>query len=232
MKNILDEVPDERTLTGRFLISVNFVSDQDIRDKTILDIGCGFGWCEVSFLKRGARHITGIEISEVDLDTIRKNITDERLTTMVASAIELPFPDESFDTVVSWEVIEHIPKGTEESMFAEVARVLKPGGTFYLSTPHASFWAMILDPAWWLIGHRHYSGFQLTRYAKKTGFHFEQTMIRGGWWNIFSILNMYATKWLLRKWMILGEVFVRNENREYEQSTGGFTNIFAKFRKK
>lgn len=231
MKNILGEVPDEYELTGRFLTSVQFVADTDIRDKHILDIGCGFGWCEVSFLKRGARQITGVEISEADLDTIRKNVTDERVTTLVASAIRLPFPDESFDTVVSWEVIEHIPRGTELQMFSEVARVLKKGGAFYLSTPHLSFWATILDPAWWLSGHRHYSAFQLNRFARQASLKMEQVRVRGGWWMVFSVLNMYVAKWLFRRPMFFGSAFVRNENIEYGASERGFANIFAQFKK-
>lgn len=232
MKNILGEVPNEYTLTGRFLTSVDFVSDADIRNKNILDIGCGYGWCEVSFLKRGANHITGIEISEIDLKTIKKNITDERVSTTVASAIDLPFPSESFDAVVSWEVIEHIPKHTEEKMFSEVWRVLKPGGVFYLSTPYLSFWSTFLDPAWWFLGHRHYSAGQLQRYAKKTSFYPEKVLIRGGWWSAFSIINMYVAKWIFQRNMFFGDHFVKNENREYEDSRHqGFTNIFVKFRK-
>lgn len=230
MKNILNETPDGN-LTGRFLTSVNFVDGRDIEGKEILDIGCGYGWCELNFLKRGAKNIVGAEIAEEDLLTIKKNIIDERVSVVVASAIDLPFPDESFDTVVSWEVIEHIPKGTEEKMFAEVHRVLKKGGAFYLSTPHWSFWAMLLDPAWWLIGHRHYSREHLGRYARKTSFAFETVAVRGSWWNIFSILNMYFSKWVFRKWMLMSEMFVRKENAEYESNRTGFTNIFAKFKK-
>lgn len=231
MKNILNETPEGK-LSGRFLASVNFVEKGDVEGKEILDIGCGYGWCELNFLQRGAKRMVGVEISEDDLSTIRKNITDERLSVYVASAIDIPFPDESFDTVVSWEVIEHIPKGTEEKMFSEVCRVLKKGGVFYLSTPHASFWAMILDPAWWFIGHRHYSRFQFARYARNAGFELENVMIRGGWWNIFSILNMYISKWVLHKWMLMSDTFVRHENKEYESAEKGFTNIFGKFRKK
>ncbi len=54
---------------------------------------------------------------------------------LVAGAGDLPFPDGSFDTVVMWEVLEHIPPGTEPQAFAEIARVLRPGGRLHLSTP-------------------------------------------------------------------------------------------------
>lgn len=169
MKNILDEKPNEN-LTGRLLASVQFVSDEDVKDKNALNVGCGFGWCELNFLSRGVKQMAGIEISEEDLKTARENVVNERVKFCLGSAIQIPFPDKSFDTVVSWEVIEHIPKNTENRMFTEVARVLRSGGVFYLSTPHASFFSNILDPAWWLIGHRHYSREQLALYAKQNGY--------------------------------------------------------------
>jgi len=45
----------------------------------------------------------------------------------------LPFPDNSFDAVLAFEVFEHVPNGTE--MLGELRRVLKPGGRLIMSTP-------------------------------------------------------------------------------------------------
>jgi 2-polyprenyl-3-methyl-5-hydroxy-6-metoxy-1,4-benzoquinol methylase len=231
MKNIIDEKPFGN-LTGRHLKSVSFVKAEDIVGKNILDIGCGYGWCEVAFLQHNPKAITGIEISENDLETIRKNVTDGRLSVQVSGATKLPFPDGSFDTVVSWEVIEHIPVGTEDTMFSEVSRVLKPGGSFYLSTPHMSFFSNLFDPAWLLIGHRHYSRSRLERHAKKNGFAVERVEIRGGLWTVLSIINMYVAKWVFRRQSFYNDYFVRKENTEYNESTeSGFANIFVQFKK-
>lgn len=79
--------------------------------------------------------------------------------------MELPFENESFDTVVCWEVIEHLPENSEHALFVEVNRVLKVGGAFSLSTPHDSLVSKLLDPAWWLMSHRHYSKGSLLGYA-------------------------------------------------------------------
>lgn len=230
MKNIINEKPFGE-LTGRHLKSVTFVQDDDIAGKDILDIGCGYGWCEVAFLKRNPKAIVGIEISEKDLETIRKNVTDGRVSVEVSGATKLPFQDASFDTVVSWEVIEHIPVGTEKEMFSEVNRVLKPGGSFYLSTPHASFFSNLLDPAWLLVGHRHYSKGQLNRYARNSGLTIEKVEIRGAWWSLFSLINMYVAKWIFRRQSFCNDYFVRKENAEYNESQSGFANIFVQFRK-
>lgn len=231
MKNIIDEKPFGE-LSGRHLSSVLFVRDSDIQGKNILDIGCGYGWCEVAFLEKNPKMITGIEISENDLVTIRKNVTDSRVSLAVSGATALPFPDDFFDTVVSWEVIEHIPRGTENRMFAEVSRVLKRGGGFYLSTPHLSFWSTLLDPAWWLLGHRHYSAGQLQRYANKNGLQLVEVSVRGGWWSLLSIINMYAAKWLFRRQSFFNSYFLRKEDAEYNGvRERGFANIFVYFRK-
>ena len=72
--------------------------------------------------------------------------------------------------MTSWEVLEHIPKDTEKKMFNEVNRVLKPGGIFYISTPYNNVISNIFDPAWWLIGHRHYSLEKVKKYAQDAGF--------------------------------------------------------------
>src|SRR3990167_9539709 len=160
MKNILFENTPV-SLHGRLLYSTRFVKDADIAGKAVLDVGCGYGWCEANFLKRGVRSLIATEISEKDLKTVKKSIYDKRVKYAVADVLNLPFADKSFDTVLAWDVIEHVARGKEGRMFEEVARVLKGGGVFYLSCPYKSLVSVIFDPAWWLADHRHYSREQL-----------------------------------------------------------------------
>ena len=91
--------------------------------------------------------------------------------------------------------------------------------------------ATLLDPAWWLLGHRHYSAFQLKRFARQASFETEEVQIHGGFWTVFSVINMYIAKWCFRQPMFFAADFVRNENSEYVDSNNGFANIFIKFRK-
>ena len=108
MRNILDDKPT-RDLHGGPAYARSLVDVGDCLDRTILDIGCGFGWFELIALDRGARAIAAIEPTEDDLVTAREHIDDERVDFRVASALELPFEHASFDTVVCWEVLEHLP---------------------------------------------------------------------------------------------------------------------------
>ncbi len=230
MKNIIEEKPTDQ-IYGRAKFNTEFVSDEDIQNKNILDIGCGFGWFELNALKRGASNIIGIEFSEKDLETAKKYIDEKKIDFCVGNAIDLPFEDNKFDSIVSWEVIEHIPKFTEDKMFKEAARVLKKNGVFYLSTPFDSFSSKLFDPAWLLISHRHYSYEKLEDLALSNGFSIKKAIIRGGWWEIIGILNLYIAKWVFKRKPFIQQFIAEQQNKEYLKEKG-FTNIFLKLRKK
>lgn len=59
-----------------------------------------------------------------------------------ASGLQLPFRDSSFDTAVSFQVLEHVPQPAR--MLAEITRVLKPGGVLVLTAPH--IWGIHEEP--------------------------------------------------------------------------------------
>lgn len=231
MKNITQEKPQD-PLHGRTLFSASLVKDEDIKDKDILDIGCGFGWFEVHAIQRGCKKIVGVEKSEKDLETAKKYIKNPRADFRIGSADNLLFEKNSFDTAVAWEVLEHIPKDSEDRMFSEVSRVLKDKGIFYLSIPHNSFRSKIFDPAWWLIGHRHYSKEKLYKLAEDNGFIIEKCLIAGRWWEIIGMLDLYIAKWIFRRKPFFEKFINCKQDQEYSENKRGFTNIFLKLRKK
>jgi SAM-dependent methyltransferase len=62
----------------------------------------------------------------------------------VAADETLPFPDEAFDAVLAFEVVEHVDD--DVGLLAEMARVSRPGGMLILSTPiHATMWSPLDD---------------------------------------------------------------------------------------
>jgi len=229
MKNIIDEKPVTE-LTGRLLATAQFVKDEDLTGKDVLDVGCGYGTFVLNFASRGARNVSGIEITEEDISTAKKYIHQSNVDLFLGSAIGIPFPDDSFDSVTSWEVIEHIPKNTESKMFFEIARVLRRGGSFYLSTPHRSFLSCVADPAWWLIGHRHYSKIFLISLAEHHGFAVETFEVRGKGFVLLNALNMYFSKWILRRGRLFASYFDKRDTAEYHLA--GYVTIFMKMRKK
>lgn len=230
MKNIRNENPFGRP-RGRLKFTLeSFVDKADVKGKTVLDVGCGYGWFENFALKNGVKKIYGNEITATDLSTARKHIKNKKVVFEEGSAIAIPYKDSMFDTVVSWEVLEHIPKNTEKDMFSEVYRVLKPGGAFYFSTPFDSIPAKMFDPGWWLIGHRHYSRMKIQELAFEAGFTVEQLSVKGNWWHIAAILNLYFTKWIIRRDAPWNGIILKNDEKTYPKE--GFVNVFCKLSEK
>ena len=102
--------------------------------KTILDIATGTGDFAIAATKIGGAKITGIDISEGMLDVGRKKIARKNLIDFIelqkADSENLPLESNSFDAaIVGFGVrnFENLEKG-----LAEILRVLKPGGVFYV----------------------------------------------------------------------------------------------------
>lgn len=229
MRNLLDEVP-ARELHGGPAHAARLVDPPDLAGRDVLDIGCGFGWFELHALDHDVASVTGTEINDANLTTARAHIVDDRAVFAVGDATSLPFADESFDTVVCWDVLEHIPRRTEPQAFAEVARVLRPGGRLYLSTPYASLVARALDPAWWLIGHRHYKAGDLQAFAVDAGLDVELLEVRGGIWQIAAVLNLYVAKWLFRRGPFFEAAVNARMDREMLRMNG-YATCFLKCRR-
>ena len=94
----------------------------------ILDVACGTGYGTAML---GA---VGADLSLEALRYARRHPAPY----VAADAVRLPF-GRSFDAVVSFETIEHLPDAAR--FVAECARVLKPGGTLLVSTPNRELWS-------------------------------------------------------------------------------------------
>jgi len=232
MKNILHSKPvDYFTQRGFSYFIMKYVSEDAIRNKTILDVGCGWGSFVLSTLKLNPCKVAGIDVTQPDIQNALENIKDPRVSFAVASALKLPFPDESFDTVTAWEVIEHIPKGTEPQFFNEIHRVLKKNGCFYFSTPNKNIWSCLGDPAWWLIGHRHYSTVDIEKFAEKARFQVRDLYVWGNFYNIIATLNMYVAKWIFRREPFFLNYFNNKIDCSLEKKETGFAGIVGYMQK-
>ena len=112
-----EEVAIRRMLKGKHFIR-------------IVDVGGGYGRiCPI--LKDFADHVTLAEPSQQQLDIAKDFLKgNDGIDMVLAQADELPFADASIDLVTVVRVIHHIPDPTDE--FAEIARVLKPGGYLFI----------------------------------------------------------------------------------------------------
>jgi len=114
--------------TARYRFSLPY-----IKNMVVLDIGCG-ARCGPWILSGVVSKVVGIDVSGEAISYCLKNWSKDNISYLMADAVDLPFPDQSFDAVVSFEVIEHLDDC--QQYLAEVSRVLKPAGVFILSTPN------------------------------------------------------------------------------------------------
>jgi SAM-dependent methyltransferase len=97
----------------------------------ILEIGSGTGALLHELRTRGLR-AQGVELRDAFIDQARAWYGDLPITRVTSLA--LPFRDKSFDVVMSFDVFEHI--ADSDGHLREVARVLRPGGSYVLQTPN------------------------------------------------------------------------------------------------
>lgn len=98
----------------------------------VLDLGCGSGVPVARDLVRAGHHVTGIDISEVQIRRARELVPDADFITADATAVD--FPDGSFDAVVSLYALIHIPLEEQPPLLERIASWLRPGGWFLCST--------------------------------------------------------------------------------------------------
>lgn len=100
------------------------------KDLRLLDVGASTGII-AGELGRAFGEVVGIDVDEPGIQSARERLTGPNQTLMVADAMAMPFEDASFDVVVANHVYEHVPD--PERLFAEIWRVLRPGGLAYVA---------------------------------------------------------------------------------------------------
>ncbi|GAA4445877.1 class I SAM-dependent methyltransferase [Phytohabitans houttuyneae] len=103
----------------------------------VLDLGCGNGVPVAKALAAAGHDVTGVDLSEVQVERARRLVPDA--TFRRADATEVDFPDGGFDAVVCLYALIHMPLDRQPPLLARIARWLRPGG-WLLATTGASAW--------------------------------------------------------------------------------------------
>ena len=150
-----NQLPSDNPLHQRLLKA--YVAVENEMKGHVLEVGCGEG--------RGIDRIIKNAASYTAIDKIEGVIEDLRKKYPAATFLTANIPpfhglaDNTFDTVVSFQVIEHIEDDT--TFLKEIHRVLKPGGRAFLTTPNRE---MTLTRNPWHI--REYTAVELTQLAR------------------------------------------------------------------
>ena len=137
--NEFDDLMDSYDLTRRLEVVFGELLPSDLAGLQLLDVGCGTGWFSQRAAQQGAI-VTALDVGE---SLLRQTMDKTTVCPVAGDALYLPFRQDSFDVVLSSEVIEHTvspPKSVKG-----MARVLKPGGMLVLTTPNRLWqWAVTL----------------------------------------------------------------------------------------
>ena len=124
------------------MLTVDFTKFPINPGDRVLDLGCGAGRHSFEAYRRGARVIAAdLDLGELApvsgmFDAMRAEGEARPPATaaaLTADATGLPFPDGAFDAVIAAEILEHVPN--DAGAMAEIARVLRPGGTVAVTVP-------------------------------------------------------------------------------------------------
>jgi SAM-dependent methyltransferase len=107
--------------------------------RRVLDLGCGHGK-NTRLLHRYGHEVTGVDVSPLAIERCHRYLPE--LEFRVASADDLPFPDAHFDAVVDIGCLHYLDDATRARAVAELARVLRPGGTLHsrIFRPRPAAW--------------------------------------------------------------------------------------------
>ena len=114
----------------------------------VLDVGCGGGFtCE--FLARRGASVTGVDLSAKCIEAASRHAAEVGLSIdyVCAQGEALPFEADAFDVVTCVDVLEHV--ADVRGAIAQIARVLKPSGTFCFDTINRT-WQSKLVMIWLL----------------------------------------------------------------------------------
>ncbi len=137
------------------------------------DLGCGGGRNAGELMKKyPLAHVTAVDYSDLSVAKAkqynRQMITAGRCKVIQGDVSDLPFPEESFDLAIAFETIYFWP-GLEKC-FAQVARILKPGGYFMICNESDGTDATSLKYEKIIDGMKNYTADTISEALKSSGF--------------------------------------------------------------
>jgi SAM-dependent methyltransferase len=151
-----DNIPSDNPIHQRLLRPYVLVKDWIVGD--VLEVGCGEGR-GIDLLLEKAKSYTAIDKIEPVVKRLQEKYLNAKFLSGNIPPLT-PFADNSFDSVVSFQVIEHIED--DHLFLKEINRVLRSGGTAWITTPNRPL-SLSRNP--WHI--REYTAAELTDLAKK-----------------------------------------------------------------
>ncbi len=110
-----------------------------LQGKTVLDLGCGYGWHCAFAAQQGAVRALGIDLSGKMIEEAKKRNAEKQIEYRICGIEEYEYPENTWDCVVSNLALHYIEK--IENVFQNVYKTLKSGGVFLFNIEHPVFTA-------------------------------------------------------------------------------------------
>lgn len=110
-----------------------------LQGKSVLDLGCGYGWHCKFAAEQGAVQVLGLDLSRKMLEEAQKRNTDNRIAYRVCGIEEYEYPENEWDCVISNLALHYI--ANIEKVFQKVHSTLKQEGIFLFNIEHPVFTA-------------------------------------------------------------------------------------------
>jgi SAM-dependent methyltransferase len=122
---IADRYLAERTRDSEDVRLLSEFVERLPENASVLDAGCGAG-IPISQMLRERFYVTGVDFSEAQVELAKKNVPNAQF--LCEDMTKLDFQDDTFDGIVSYYAIIHIPRQEHQSLLVNFYRMLKPDG--------------------------------------------------------------------------------------------------------
>lgn len=132
---------------GKFLKALH---SEEKEKATVLELGCGGGIPGTRILLENESpsiHVTANDLSSSQVEIARSNLSafSDRLTLVQGDMMALSFPDESFDAVMAFYSVIHLPREEQAELIKRIVRWLKPGGLVLVNFSNEEFSASVAE---------------------------------------------------------------------------------------
>lgn len=154
-------------------------------EKRVLDLGCNTGY-GTKIIKASGADVIGLDVSPEAIAIARRRYGSAGIEFDCTDGDRLPFADQSFDIVTSFQVIEHL---VDSSRFlSEILRVIRPGGRAIFTTPNGPLRLHPGTRPWNPFHVREFSADELQRLLRKF---FPKVEILG----LFAVKSLYNVEY-------------------------------------
>lgn len=136
IRKIVEEGYDKGDYAGKFRVSstpnemeqhfLERLIEEVGKDGKILDFGCGIGIPFDNYLAEKGLEVTGIDISQKHIEQAKKNVPQANF--IKGDFSKHKFDEESFDAIISFYAIFHIPREEHQNLLSKMCSLLKAGG--------------------------------------------------------------------------------------------------------